>query len=30
MVVDGDPANLKITGPDDLGRAEALLARRPR
>jgi len=30
VVVDGDPANLKITGPDDLGRAEALLARRPR
>jgi len=28
VVVDGDPANLKITGPDDLARAEALLARR--
>ena len=28
VVVDGDPANLKITGPDDLVRAEALLARR--
>jgi 2-C-methyl-D-erythritol 4-phosphate cytidylyltransferase len=28
VVVDGDPANLKITGPDDLLRAEALLARR--
>jgi 2-C-methyl-D-erythritol 4-phosphate cytidylyltransferase len=28
VVVDGDPANLKITGPDDLERAEALLARR--
>ena len=30
VVVDGDPANLKITGPDDLVRAEALLSRRPR
>jgi len=29
VVVEGDPANLKITGPDDLRRAEALLARRP-
>jgi 2-C-methyl-D-erythritol 4-phosphate cytidylyltransferase len=28
VVVDGDPVNLKITGPDDLARAEALLARR--
>jgi 2-C-methyl-D-erythritol 4-phosphate cytidylyltransferase len=28
VVVDGDPANLKITGPDDLERAEALLTRR--
>jgi 2-C-methyl-D-erythritol 4-phosphate cytidylyltransferase len=28
VVVDGDPANLKITGPDDLERAGALLARR--
>jgi 2-C-methyl-D-erythritol 4-phosphate cytidylyltransferase len=28
VVVDGDPANLKITAPDDLIRAEALLARR--
>lgn len=28
VVVDGDPANLKITGPDDLVRAEALLSRR--
>jgi len=28
VVVDGDPANLKVTGPDDLARAEALLARR--
>jgi 2-C-methyl-D-erythritol 4-phosphate cytidylyltransferase len=28
VVVDGDPANLKITGPDDLERAEAILARR--
>ena len=28
VVVDGDPANLKITGPDDLVRAEALLVRR--
>ena len=28
VVVDGDPANLKITGPDDLARAEAFLARR--
>jgi 2-C-methyl-D-erythritol 4-phosphate cytidylyltransferase len=28
VVVDGDPANLKITGPDDLVRAEALLTRR--
>jgi len=30
VVVDGDPANLKITDPDDLARAEALLSRRPR
>lgn len=28
VVVDGDPANLKVTGPDDLPRAEALLDRR--
>jgi 2-C-methyl-D-erythritol 4-phosphate cytidylyltransferase len=28
VVVDGDPANLKITGPDDLVRAEILLTRR--
>ena len=28
VVVEGDPANLKITGPDDLERAEALLTRR--
>ena len=28
VVVDGDPANLKITGPDDLERAGVLLARR--
>ncbi|MCA1845973.1 MAG: 2-C-methyl-D-erythritol 4-phosphate cytidylyltransferase, partial [Actinobacteria bacterium] len=28
MVVDGDPANLKITGPEDLVRAEVLLDRR--
>jgi 2-C-methyl-D-erythritol 4-phosphate cytidylyltransferase len=28
VVVEGDPANLKITGPDDLVRAEALLTRR--
>ncbi|HEV8625437.1 MAG TPA: 2-C-methyl-D-erythritol 4-phosphate cytidylyltransferase [Acidimicrobiia bacterium] len=28
VVVDGDPANLKITGPDDLERAEAFLTRR--
>lgn len=28
VVVDGDPSNLKITGPDDLVRAEILLARR--
>ena len=28
VVVDGDPANLKITGPDDLVRAETLLTRR--
>ena len=28
VVVDGDPANLKVTGPDDLIRAEALLTRR--
>ena len=28
VVVDGDPANLKITGPVDLERAEALLTRR--
>jgi 2-C-methyl-D-erythritol 4-phosphate cytidylyltransferase len=30
VVVDGDPANLKITGPEDLRRAGALLDRRPR
>jgi 2-C-methyl-D-erythritol 4-phosphate cytidylyltransferase len=30
VVVDGDAANLKITGPDDLARAEAILIRRPR
>jgi 2-C-methyl-D-erythritol 4-phosphate cytidylyltransferase len=28
VVVDGDAANLKVTGPDDLRRAEALLTRR--
>jgi 2-C-methyl-D-erythritol 4-phosphate cytidylyltransferase len=28
VVVDGDPANLKVTGPDDLVRAEGLLDRR--
>ena len=28
VVVDGDPSNLKITGPDDLVRAEVLLTRR--
>src|SRR5439155_1142968 len=28
VVVDGDPDNLKITGPDDLVRAEVLLDRR--
>ena len=28
VVVDGDPANLKVTGPDDLARAEMLLSRR--
>ena len=28
VVVDGDPANLKVTGPDDLARAEVLLDRR--
>jgi 2-C-methyl-D-erythritol 4-phosphate cytidylyltransferase len=28
VVVDGEPANLKITGPDDLVRAELLLTRR--
>ena len=28
VVVEGDPANLKVTGPDDLVRAEALLTRR--
>jgi 2-C-methyl-D-erythritol 4-phosphate cytidylyltransferase len=28
VVVDGDPANLKVTGPDDLERAESLLTRR--
>ena len=28
VVVDGDPANFKITGPDDLVRAEVLLDRR--
>ena len=27
VVVEGDPANLKVTGPDDLERAEALLTR---
>jgi 2-C-methyl-D-erythritol 4-phosphate cytidylyltransferase len=26
VVVDGDPDNLKVTSPDDLARAEALLA----
>jgi 2-C-methyl-D-erythritol 4-phosphate cytidylyltransferase len=29
VVVDGDAANLKITSPDDLARAEAILIRRP-
>jgi 2-C-methyl-D-erythritol 4-phosphate cytidylyltransferase len=28
VVVEGDPANLKVTGPDDLVRAELLLTRR--
>jgi len=28
VVVDGDPANLKITAPDDLERAESILSRR--
>jgi 2-C-methyl-D-erythritol 4-phosphate cytidylyltransferase len=28
VVVDGDPGNLKVTGPDDLVRAELLLTRR--
>jgi 2-C-methyl-D-erythritol 4-phosphate cytidylyltransferase len=28
VVVDGDPANLKVTGPDDLVRAEALVTQR--
>lgn len=28
VVVDGDPNNLKVTGPDDLARAEDLLTRR--
>ncbi len=28
VVVEGDPANLKVTGPDDLVRAEHLLTRR--
>ena len=28
VVVEGDPTNLKITGPDDLVRADALLTRR--
>jgi 2-C-methyl-D-erythritol 4-phosphate cytidylyltransferase len=28
VVVEGDPTNLKVTGPDDLERAEALLSRR--
>jgi 2-C-methyl-D-erythritol 4-phosphate cytidylyltransferase len=28
VVVDGDPGNLKVTGPDDLVRAEAVLTRR--
>ena len=28
VVVEGDPTNLKVTGPDDLERAEALLGRR--
>jgi hypothetical protein len=27
-VVDGDPANLKVTGPDDLVRAEAVVTQR--
>ena len=30
VVVDGDPSNLKITGPDDLARAEAIVTRRAR
>jgi 2-C-methyl-D-erythritol 4-phosphate cytidylyltransferase len=29
VVVEGDPVNLKVTGPDDLARAEDLLSRRP-
>jgi 2-C-methyl-D-erythritol 4-phosphate cytidylyltransferase len=28
VVVEGDPNNLKVTGPADLERAEALLERR--
>jgi 2-C-methyl-D-erythritol 4-phosphate cytidylyltransferase len=28
IVVEGDPGNLKVTGPEDLARAEALLERR--
>ena len=28
VVVEGDPANLKVTGPDDLARAETLLTRK--
>lgn len=28
VVVEGDPTNLKVTGPDDLARAEAVLERR--
>lgn len=30
VVVEGDPSNLKVTGPDDMVRAEALLTRRSR
>jgi 2-C-methyl-D-erythritol 4-phosphate cytidylyltransferase len=30
VIVEGDAANLKVTGPDDLVRAEALLTRRSR
>jgi 2-C-methyl-D-erythritol 4-phosphate cytidylyltransferase len=30
VLVEGDPANLKVTGPDDLVRAEMLLSRRSR